>query len=303
MGQFRELAGSPKEEWDAEKGFRATRRLTVDWVDRNAFVQAILGTPGLFGGTPASHYPGRPGVLPKSVTITPFLSEEDPPVYQLFYDDPSAYLNNYNGIALIEVTYETTAKEEEEEDPGEKPETEPETYLTRSWDFGGEYMLFPGMKAAANGSQNMTAQEAAAAPPVDPSQKIARFIPITEHRFVWSRVSKVPWDAIRNMRGKVNDAELWGCLSETLLFMGCQVEREYAYYDDTDVDPPKSFYKVTYIFREKQIPYAGATYGWNHIFQAVPAPPAFKRQCDPAGKPMYPTATNDEFEALFKYEA
>ena len=102
---FKELAGSPIEQYDSE-GFRATRTFLIAWEDRDTFATEVMGaSPEQGGGTPI-HYPGKPTARAVRLRFEPL--DPDAPDVQFLYD-LTVSLNNYtNSFAKATIDYQTT---------------------------------------------------------------------------------------------------------------------------------------------------------------------------------------------------
>lgn len=116
--------------------------------------------------------------------------------------------------------------------------------------------------------------------------------PHMEHDLSWRYVLTIPWAAIRNCLGKVNDREFLGVPAECLLFMGAETEIEY-------VAGLSLGYKMSYKMSEKNNGTIGSPKGWNHFLRPDANPPAFERLDIRGGNYIYQLA---EFEPLFSAE-
>jgi len=105
---FKELAGSPTEQYDCE-GFRATRTFLIAWEDRDTFAIEVMGPSPEQGGTAPIHYPGKPTVLAVRLHFEPFdpFDPDAPDIQQLY--DLTIGLNSYsNSFAKATIDYQTT---------------------------------------------------------------------------------------------------------------------------------------------------------------------------------------------------
>lgn len=305
---FRELGGSPRESISAS-GFKAERRFIVAWADRLSFVLELLGASSVYGGTEPSTYPAFPGTVVEDIQIEPFMGQEDKATYQVF-TDLSVGINSY-AYALVTAKYTpvemesgTGGGQSETNDP-DKPETDPETYLTRSVKAGGEFMLLPasGLKGEDGDSAVGVPQETD--PPVDPDARIVRFVSTQEITWTWAKVASPPYKWLDSLRGHVCSGR-WPTKSlyhpaETLLYMGYDLEQEKRYYPPGYTGKRTDTYKLTITLKSKRIVYNNKTYGWLHAYRSKPTNKAgFYRPVDQNGKTNYPTATPAQFDNLFK---
>ena len=128
---FRELAGSPEEEYTLD-GFRARRTFLVPWEERHAFAAEILGTGGNHGGRPWAPYPGKDGVYAVAIRFAP----ADPDAIQTFSEadlSPEECLAGYSGsFAKAVVEYATVTPTERDDTPA-APE---QTHLSYRMEYG-----------------------------------------------------------------------------------------------------------------------------------------------------------------------
>ena len=68
---FKELGGSPVEEYDLE-GFRARRQFLIAWEDRQAFAAEVLGKVAYHGASTWVNYPGKPSAFAVRLRYEPF---------------------------------------------------------------------------------------------------------------------------------------------------------------------------------------------------------------------------------------
>jgi hypothetical protein len=301
---FAELAGSPEELYDPN-GFTATRQILVAWEDRDAMVRALLGDALIFGGSDLATYPNRSDVVVKNIRSVPWKTKiPDDAVFTDIEDD----LNDYTGqFAHMTIAYEWLP-------PFNAPfefdtSIEKGTLVAYSSKLAGEYRSLPGINIVWAANDELPV-------PKDAAQTIR--VPIIEHHFKWSRVTRPPEAAMRAKIGKVNDA-LWnGFKKETLLYEGAAKSQEFVGFAPTDplADLQGSWgpWKVSHVFRELVIDNVsvddgtadpGEHAGWNHTWRTVPADedPKFDRliAAFDADKPN-PTGQYEvtNFDALFQ---
>jgi hypothetical protein len=99
-------------------------------------------------------------------------------------------------------------------------------------------------------------------PQLLPDQGTNLVRPSGTFHLAWQRVPLPPWDAIRELRGTVNDATFVGCAAGTVLFLGAAVERQFP------LNPSGGFWEVRYAFAERTIELdGGGAVGWNHHYK------------------------------------
>lgn len=273
---FRELAGSPVEEYTAN-GFSARREFLVPWNERDAFASLTLGLGSEFAGFERVAYPGKASVLAVKLRYEPF----DPDTLDLqTLEDLAEDLNQYSGsFAKAVVDYRTFGACDREDGPT----NEPGTYLTYRMMFASEYQPI----APRGWSWESDAQ----APPAE-DLMLSKRIPITEHHLTWRQVVNPPWEAIQSLQGTVNADEFLGCPAETLLCEGADANKLYS--AGLEQGPSAFTWEIRYVFRQRAIKYGGQTYGWNHFYRETDG--AWDRLLRDGG-PLYDTA---DFAPLFQ---
>lgn len=279
---FKELAGSPREVFGPE-GMQAQRQLVVAWEDRHALVAQLLGDGYQFGVDAPAAYPQRSAVVAMRVAVAPWPPAPDA---QGTFNDVTAQLNSYSGkFAQLTVDYELldTALGR-----GDLPDPVEGTYLTYRMDFGGEYLRVSGQSLSWQSDATL---------PVPPEAVPTLRVPIIEHHITWHRVVSPPWAAIRAATGAINVAAFLGAAPETLLFDGAAAVKQFLGVDA--LQQPKWGWRITYVFRERAILWAGTTCGWNHRYRALPpGSPGWDRLVDISGHGLYRTT---DFSALFQF--
>lgn len=301
---FRELAGSPEETYNRE-GFNAKREILVAWADRGEMIRALLGDNFAFGGASLATYPDMSDVVVDNIKTVPWTTKvPDDAVHTEIEDDLNDYTGQYAHMTIAYVwappmntpfTFDTSI--------------EKGTLLAYSSKLAGEYRGLPGINLAWASDGDLPV-------PKDSSQTIR--VPIVEHHFMWSRVTRPPESAMRAKIGKVNDA-LWnGFKKETLLYEGGSKSQEFVGFPPSDplADLQGTWgpWKIGHIFRELIIDDVevddgtanpGTHAGWNHTWRTVPAGgnPKFDRLI-PAIDVGNPNPTGQyevtNFDALFQ---
>jgi hypothetical protein len=72
-----------------------------------------------------------------------------------------------------------------------------------------------------------------------------------------------PWDAIRDLRGKVNSAPFLNFQAGTVLFLGAETKRDFQVLDP-------GMWRLAYRFKVRTVPStagSNALRGWNHWYR------------------------------------
>jgi hypothetical protein len=217
-------------------------------------VLELLGSGYEFSAVGQAEYPDSTNVKAMRCRSTPYVAS---PENQGAFDDIANELNAYS-LALLVVEYEVIEPADPQDD---MPEIENGTFLQYRMDFGGEFMDLPtqGLHWAA-----------APAVPVPEEAKPTLRIPIIEHHMAWSHVITPPWDAIRNLIGRVNATEFLGVSIRELLFSGAKASKEFISVDQ--LQEPQYSWKLDYLFKQRTIhTTVGTTVGWNYSYRSLPA--------------------------------
>ncbi|MGQ9504219.1 MAG: hypothetical protein ACUVQG_03890 [Thermogutta sp.] len=275
--RFRELAGSPEEEYTLD-GFRARRTFLVPWEERHAFAAEILGIGGDHGARPWAPYPGKDGVYAVTIRFSP----ADPEAILTFSEEnPSArdILAEYSGSFAKAMVEYTTVSPFERSDAPTPPD---ETHLSYRMDYGiVERPILASGYFAEDDPQT----------PLPSDLPLTQVIPFTDHHLMWRQVVGPPWQAIRELQGLVNDDTFLGAAPGTLLFLGATTNKLFRGNFDQGLSP--FCWEITYHFRELAIKHGEAVYGWNAIHRTSPA--GYVNVTDPDG-PIYESG---DFRRLF----
>ncbi len=288
---FKELAGSPEEHWGPE-GFRATRQIVVPWANRNAMALELRGSGYEFSGPDQTQYPDAEFIKAVRVKSAPWVNS---PKNQGAFNEIASELQTYD-FAHMTIEYElvpTPTLEFPLLGDG-TPTVDPETFLTYSMDFGGDFMTLP---------KQFLVWENDPLAPIPEEVKATLRLPIIEHRLSWSRVSSPPWEAIRKTIGLVNNGVFIGLGEEELLFEGCRAMKEFITLDE--LQAPEYGWKLDYLFRQRtiqawEVPEEGGperriTHGWNHFWKPIGGQ-GWDRIINAFSQGMYGTA---DFNLLF----
>ena len=266
---FKELGGSPQEEYSLE-GFRAQRVFLIAWEDRDAFAAQVLGTVAGYASSESVHYPGKSTAFAVRVHYEPF--DPDNPDFKALTELAEG-LNSYtSSFAKATVQYQTTSPRDRQDGP----ENEAGTHLSYRMLFGVESQeLLPG------GWKWEDQPEL----PAPADLVVPKTLPVTEHHLIWHQVIFPPWDAIRNLQGKVNSDVFLGCPAGTVLFLGAEANKLYR--SAWDAGASEFCWQIHYVFRERALKQGGQVLGWNHFWR--PDPPGWAMLTGGAG-PLYEAA-------------
>ena len=272
---FQELGGSPVETYDVD-GFRAQRQFLIAWDDRDAFAADVLGMALEHGGRTWASYPGKSSVFAVQLRYEPF-DPNSPDAQNL--SGLTESLNRYTGsFAKATVEYHTVNLR----DRSDGPENEIGTHLTYRMSFAAvEQPITP---RGWSWTDNLA--------PAPSDLVLVKAVPMTEHRLTWHQVINPPWNAIRDLQGKVNAAEFLNCPSGTLLFEGAEANKLFR--SGYDAGSSDFCWQIAYLFREKSVKQGGAVFGWNHAYRDDP--PGWAELTNGAG-PLYDAG---DFTPLFQ---
>ena len=249
---FRELGGSPTEQYDAT-GFSARREFLIAWEDRDAFAVEVLGEAAQHGGQISVGYPGKSSGCAVEIRYEP-VDPEHPDSQEL--GRLAQELNSYDGsFAKAVVEYGTLTSR----DRLDGPENEPGTHITYSLSHAvGDATIRPGGWEWEDTSEAISSY-----------YKLYKRIPVSVHNLTWHNVVKPPWTTIHELQGTINDAVFLACPAGTVLFEGAEAEKTFrAGFEEGE---PSFCWKIKYIFRERSIKHSGEIYGWNYIYRESPA--------------------------------
>ena len=285
---FEELAGSPEVSIGTEM-VGAVRNFICNWSDWQVFAYELIGFWRIAGlapiFTPPIAFPGVPLMIVSDVKIKPFMNQA-PAANQ--YVDIGGDTNVYE-IAQLTVTYKTIPFA----DPN-NPAVPNGTYLTYEADLGAEIQTMPGRAFLWDG----IADEDLALPE-DMNPGIV--IPTGAFTLTWDRVIAPPFDAIRSLRGKLNNAVFRNAAAGTVLFLGAESSRQFQFDPASD----RGFWQMKYHFSEnvKTLNDGVTQVGWNYLRWPGPGPSPngeeWLRPIDKLGKLLYESG---DLSQLFNFE-
>lgn len=282
---FEELEGSPTINI-TQQGTTALRLFRVAWDDWPAMVRELIGHYELVGSqarfSAPLEFPGVGNLVVAEISVEPF-DPGNPEGSELA--SLSAGANRYPAAgARIAATYRTLF-DSTLAARSDLPAVPAGTYLTYDGQLSAEF------QAVAGRTWHWTA---AGNPPLAPDQNPALLVPSGSFHLSWLRVALPPWQKIRELRGRVNNATFVGAPAGTVMFLGATVDRQFPF------SPSGGFWSVTYSFAEKAIALSGGgTAGWNHQYKETPVSGQhWIAIADDSGNAPYPQA---DFSQLFQF--
>ena len=242
-----ELVGSPTWSIGVEGTPRGERKFLCNWSDAGSLAGLLLGG-GITTQTPAV-FPHINGLFCATVSIEPFSGEEQPSTGGAI-TDLDANDTSYTKVVLT-ASYAVVSATN-----NDSPNAPPGTTLNISSSISAEMMTTPGR------SWNWFGIAAVPDDDVPP----AILIMADDIAMRWSRVpeSLAPTNAIRELRGRVNNGTFMGYGAEQVLFSGAVIDRDFQF--NTQNQP---FVKIEYHFKAVAKPStktAGLNLGWNHFW-------------------------------------
>lgn len=248
---FEELAGSPTVRF-RDGSFSATRRLLVAWSQAIEFLVELYGGWRLVGNelsvSPPAHFPGVPAALVTEVLIEPFPADNP-------HANPAIELQsaaNAYDQALLTVTYGIEF-DIDNRSRADLPSVPAGTYLTYRADLALESVATPGRNWKW-GVDSTAVSDDVRPVIVTPAESLT---------LTWHRVPRPPWDAIRDLRGKVNDSPFLNYAAGTVLFLGTETKRDFQVLDP-------GMWRLAYHFKVRTVASttgSGAQRGWNHFYR------------------------------------
>ncbi len=251
---FEELEGSPKLQI-SEQGVAAQRVYRIAWSDWPAFARELIGSYQVVSNslvfTAPLEFPGFPNLVVSELEIEPFdPANPDGTGVSTLRSAPNQYSS---GGARVTAIY-TTAFDVKNNSRVQLPGIPDGTYLTYQADLGAEYVTTP--------ARIWQWKDSPGNPAVPADVNPGLLIPQGAFQLVWHRVALPPWDKIRELRGKVNDAAFVGSPAETVLFLGARITRKFHFTQDG------GFWEIEFSFQEntKELS-TGDKVGWNHLYK------------------------------------
>lgn len=285
---FEELEDSPRIQIQPS-GTVAWRRFRVAWADWQEFARQLVGTYRVTAGkvrfvAPLA-FPGMDNLLVDELEVEPL--DGSCPVGSAVSTLTSGTNAYPAGGALVTATYRTLF-DEDNQSRKKLPKVPSGTILTYHAELAAEYVSMPGR----------TWNWKNAASPRSLAEDIFPGILLPHGNFElrWQRVPLPPWDAIRALRGKVNQQEFLGAPAGTVLFLGARATRQFQFIERG------GFWQLGYSFAESTRRLnSGGEVGWNYFYREVPIGGEHWLQIEDAlGNPPYAAA---DFSPLFQLES
>lgn len=284
---FEELEGSPRVAIN-QNGVTATRVFRVAWDEWQAFAQSLVGVFRMIGLSPEYvspvQFPGLPNLVVTDIQVEPFDPRSPDGAAGVSL---GARTNAYpSGGARITATYRTLL---DFGGPSRRdlPQIPNGTILNYSAELASEYLYTPARtwRWSTGGGEPL-------AEDINPGV----LIPTGAFQLTWRRVPAPPWNAIRKLRGKVNDAAFVSAPAGTVMFAGARVTREFQFLEEDGL------WRLEYTFNEnvKTLSDGLTEVGWNYLYrhEAV-AGEHWVQIVDEDGNSPYPAA---DFNDLFQFE-
>lgn len=253
---FEELVESPVVALD-DGHFSATRRFKIAWSDTIAFTVELLGgwsaVDGALVYTPPAVFPSVPQAVPRRVRFTPFPADRiDVPA-----STSLSASTNLPPFAVVTAEYEIPDHANGQQFRRDRPAVPAGTFLTVHVDVGSESLHVPGRAWKWPDGR-----------PVPEDTQPGLVIPTEQIRCRWERVplALVPWDALRDTRGKLNAAPFLNHAPGTVLFLGARSVHEFQLTGDVLV-------RLDYLFSAREVTSTAdhhTLFGWNHFFREQP---------------------------------
>ena len=233
---FEELAGSPTVRFQ-DGSFAATHRMLVAWNQAIEFLVELYGGWRYVGGTelsitPPSHFPGVPQAFVTEVMIEPFPADNPHANPTITLESPT---NAYDkGISARFL----------------RNHIRPRQPLASRF-AGGSQRHVPhlsgriGTRIAFHARPELEVGHRLGLVRDDVRPTIVT--PAEEFTLTWYRVPRPPWDAIRDLRGKVNSATFLNFAAGTVLFLGAETKRDFQVLDP-------GMWRLAYRFKVRTVP-------------------------------------------------
>lgn len=237
--QWAELFDANSPEFNrGRQSFRSQRKFILDYSDLNAFNAECFPDAN---GLPGRH-PNLSDLWVDSWAASPMVG-----------DDPIEYVD---GLATplkytATVTYTPLDLQNEQTQDFESDPSEPIDLLVANMSFRTEAMTLPGE------SFKWESDSSAADEDINP----VMMIQLVDFSLQRPRAARIPFTAIRNCVGKVNESRFFGADAETVLYMGAQIGYRFS-------SNGQRSYEIQHQFTEKRIDIGGGTIGgWNYFLR------------------------------------
>jgi hypothetical protein len=283
---FEELEGSPVVRMSA-RGVVAVREFRCAWNDWQALARLLVGEFELVGSAARFSaplaFPGVENLVVSEIAVEPF--DGGAPEG----DAVSTLGSGTNGYSLagarVTATYRTSF-DAAHGARGDLPAVPEGTMLLYDAELGTETQSVPARTWHWVAPPDN--------PPLFVDQSPNLLVPTGTFRLTWQRVPLPPWDAIRELRGMVNDAAFVGGPAGTVLFLGARVERQFPF------SPSGGLWEIAYTFAERTVSLGGGgSVGWNYQYKETPVSGEhWVAIADDSGNPPY---RGGDFSRLFEF--
>ncbi len=280
---FEELEGSPTIRI-SESGTVATRVFRVAWDDWTDFARELVGHYELVACTfqfvaPLA-FPDIPNLVVADIAVEPF-DPDNPEGSEV--STLTSGTNRYPDAGAKVTARYRNLFDADNTPRADLPSVPDGTYLTFDTDLALESVATPGRTWQwDDGSGDPL--------PADVRPKL--IVPTGAFWLTWHRVMLPPWDAIRDLRGHVNQSTFVGSPAETVMFCGARIHRQFQFLEDG------GFWRIELLFNERTVPLASGTGGWNHMYKDDGG--GWEAVKDAANDPPHPTG---DFSSLFQFGA
>lgn len=263
--KFKLVEGYPKLS-TGEDGTTATERYYLRSEDALDFVLEAIPPPVVTSGgfillPPRRRMPGTSFLVTKQITLEPLGGLGLPGDY---FGADSANPESYASLVVATISYSADIESDEDD----RNEEDPETFLERSIDVGGEFLSLGASKtetADVDTGDDITEQTVKKDNP-DPQMAVIKTIPTAELSYRWSYVLRPNWATIWRYLGTINTAQqslFYDFPPECVLFQGITARQKWVWYGGTIRYKP---WDIEFKFSARRIDEGGAFYGWNHVW-------------------------------------
>lgn len=292
------MEGYPQFKFTADDA-TATEKYIIAAENLAAFIDECFPEPTvLYGIILASNkrrLPGNEVMITREVSVEPVDMTKPIDPYGI---DPNAPPGTYGDKIYVTCNYTTAGNEDDDDQDPQNPET----FLTRSANVGGEFLALnaPNVKWKAQVKKDNAAGDAVLAgvsehpemmdplnlpgavpegaddavdgaiePNKDFQLPITKILPTIEWTLSWKEVIAPPWQQIRELLGKVNDRQLplfFNAPKDTTLFLGVAAKQEFTARRGVSFIFRKPW-SIDFKFTEKHGKDDGVVIGWNHFWR------------------------------------
>lgn len=265
---FAELEDSPRIRVRSGE-FEGVRRFLIDWQDWPLFLAELLGGVSvsegdLVVGTPAI-FPGAAAAVVEDVDVRPLPDEAPLATDPLTLSSQTAVYQKAEVTVVYRMLDGNAGGSR-----GDLPSVVAGTHLTYESRLAAEQVPVAARSWKWQGSSVSV-----------PEDLCPRLLVAAEDIVLnWQRVPRPPWDAMRDLRGRINDATFLNYPAGQVLFVGARSRSELRFGSDP-------LWRVEYRFQAR-------SEAWNKQYRDAPA--GWQGIEDGDGNPLYETG---DFSQLF----